>query len=82
MCSSDLQALANSDNPVVKAGEKLVNIYDRGSGRTVITKARTVRETLKAANIKIDEKQDVIEPSLDTDMAAEKYKRNASHDSS
>ena len=50
------QALANSDNPVVKAGEKLVNIYDRGTGRTVITKARTIRETLKAANIKVDEK--------------------------
>ena len=70
------QALANSDNPVVKAGEKLVNIYDRGVGRTVITKARTIRETLKAANIKVDEKQDVIEPSLDTDMAAEKYNIN------
>ena len=70
------QALANSDNPVVKAGERLVNIYDRGAGRTIITKARTIRETLKAANIKVDEKQDVVEPSLDTDMAAEKYNIN------
>ena len=29
------QALANSNNPVVKAGERLVNIYDRGTRRTV-----------------------------------------------
>ena len=40
------QALANSDNPVVKAGEKLVNIYDRGAGRTVITKADRDRKSV------------------------------------
>ena len=70
------QALADTSKPVAKAGERLVNIYDRGVEKTVVTKARTVREVLKLAKISIDERQDVVEPGLDSEMVAEKYQVN------
>ena len=65
------QALADTSKPVAKAGERLVNIYDRGVEKTIVTKARTVREVLKLAKISIDERQDVVEPGLDSEMVAE-----------
>lgn len=70
------QALADTAKPVAKAGERLVNIYDRGVEKTIVTKARTVREALKLAKISIDEHQDVVEPGLDSKMVAEKYNVN------
>ena len=70
------QALADTAKPVAKAGERLVNIYDRGVEKTIVTKARTVREALKLAKISIDERQDVVEPGLDSEMVAEKYNIN------
>ena len=70
------QALADTSKPVAKAGERLVNIYDRGVEKTIVTKARTVREALKLAKISIDERQDVVEPGLDSEMVAEKYNVN------
>ena len=70
------QALADTAKPVAKAGERLVNIYDRGVEKTIVTKARTVHEALKLAKISIDERQDVVEPGLDSEMVAEKYNVN------
>ena len=70
------QALAGADKPATKAGEKLVTIYDRGAEKTIVTKARTIREALKLAKFSIDEHQDVVEPSLDSEMVAEKYNIN------
>ena len=70
------QALADTAKPVAKAGERLVNIYDRGVEKAIVTKARTVREALKLAKISIDERQDVVEPGLDSEMVAEKYNVN------
>ena len=70
------QALADTAKPVAKAGERLVNIYDRGVEKTIVTKARTIREALKLAKISIDERQDVVEPGLDSEMVAEKYNVN------
>ena len=70
------QALAGADKPATKAGEKLVTIYDRGAEKTIVTKARTIREALKLAKFSIDERQDVVEPSLDSEMVAEKYNIN------
>ena len=67
------QALADATKPAAKAGEKLVTIYDRGAEKTIVTKARTIREALKLAKFSIDERQDVVEPSLDSEMVAEKY---------
>ena len=70
------QALADATKPAAKAGEKLVTIYDRGAEKTIVTKARTIREALKLAKFSIDEHQDVVEPSLDSEMVAEKYNIN------
>ena len=70
------QALADAAKPATKAGEKLVTIYDRGAEKTIVTKARTIREALKLAKFSIDERQDVVEPSLDSEMVAEKYNIN------
>ena len=69
-------ALADSEQPAVSAEETLVTIYDRGAEKTIVTKARTVREALKVANVTIDEAQDVIEPALDDEMVASKYHIN------
>ena len=70
------QALADATKPAAKADEKLVTIYDRGAEKTIVTKARTIREALKLAKFSIDERQDVVEPSLDSEMVAEKYNIN------
>ena len=70
------QALADATKPAAKAGEKLVTIYDRGAEKTIVTKARTIREALKLSKFSIDERQDVVEPSLDSEMMAEKYNIN------
>lgn len=70
------RALAETAKPVAKASERLVTIYDRGAERTIVTKARTVREALKLARLSIDERQDVVEPGLDSEMVAERYNVN------
>lgn len=70
------RALAETAKPVTKAGERLVTIYDRGTERTIVTKARTVREALKLARLSVDERQDVVEPGLDSEMVAERYNVN------
>ena len=70
------QALADATKPAAKADEKLVTIYDRGAEKTIVTKARTIREALKLAKFSIDERQDIVEPSLDSEMVAEKYNIN------
>ena len=70
------QALADAAKPAAKADEKLVTIYDRGAEKTIVTKARTIREALKLAKFSIDERQDVVEPSLDSEIVAEKYSIN------
>ena len=70
------RALAETAKPVTKAGERLVTIYDRGVERTIVTKARTVREALKLARLSIDERQDMVEPGLDSEMVAERYNVN------
>lgn len=56
--------------------EHVLSIHDRGDQRVVITKARTVREALKLANIEVSEGRDVIEPSLDEELVAQKYNIN------
>lgn len=70
------RALAEDTKPVTRAGERLVTIYDRGVERTIVTKARTVREALKLARLSVDERQDVVEPGLDSEIVAERYNVN------
>lgn len=56
--------------------ERLINIYDHAKHSTVVTKAQTVRDVLKVANIAVNDKQDLIEPSLDSPVATEKFHIN------
>lgn len=59
-----------------EAGERLVSIHDRGEERVVVTKARTIRQALKAAKIEINEGHDVVEPGLDEELVASRYHVN------
>lgn len=70
--------LAQSNRPLPEpsANERIVNIYDRGEERVIITKARTVRQALKSAEIEINYGWDVVEPGLDTELVATKYNVN------
>lgn len=70
-------ALAQSDGQVeANSDEHVVSIYDRGEERVFVTKARTIRQALKAAKIDVDESVDVVEPGLDSEMVAQKYNVN------
>lgn len=69
-------ALAAEEQPHRAAGERLVSIYDGGVQRTIVTRAATVGEALKAAQITVRSDQDVVEPALDTVLAADKYRVN------
>ena len=53
-----------------------MSVYDKGVERTIITRAKTVREALKAARIDIDEKRDVVEPALNEQLVASSYNVN------
>ena len=70
-------ALARSSTPVSAAhGEHLLNIYDKGVERTIVTKARTLHDALNAAKITVDEERDVVEPGLNTELVGAKYSVN------
>ena len=63
-------------DPQPTSDERLISLHDRGVERTILTKARTVREALKAAQVDIAEGQDVVEPGLDEELIATKYNVN------
>lgn len=71
-------ALAQSNRPAPSTGpnERIINIYDRGQEKVIITKARTVRQALKSADVEINYGWDVVEPGLDTELADTKYNIN------
>ena len=54
----------------------LVHVYDRGEEKTIVTNALTVRQTLQAAKISIDEKMDTVEPNIDMELTGSKYQVN------
>lgn len=58
--------LLRPSEPVVE--RRIVTVYDRGSQRTIVTDATTVREALDAANVEVDPR-DIIEPSRDTRLS-------------
>lgn len=69
-------AQAEGGAQVAATGEHVLSIHDRGTQRVVITKARTVKEALKLANIEISEGRDVVEPALNEELVAQKYNVN------
>ncbi len=70
------QVFAQSDSMRVVANEHVINVFDRGEHKVFVTRATTVREALKAADISISEGQDVVEPALDSELIAKKYNIN------
>lgn len=70
-------ALAKNDDDTTNASDThLINIYDKKINKTIVTKAKTVREALDSAGIKVLEGKDVVEPGIDTELVASKYSIN------
>lgn len=65
---------AATDKPIDK-GQHVITIYDQGEKRVVLTRANTVAETLKQAQVALSE-YDKVEPALDTEYAAQQYTVN------
>ena len=59
----------------VGSDERLVMIHDRGEDRGVITKASTLRDVFKEADISLD-KNDIVEPGLDEELVTNSYQVN------
>ena len=70
------QVFAQSDNVKTVSEEHVINVFDRGEHKVFVTRATTVREALKAADISLNEGQDVVEPALDSELVASKYNIN------
>jgi len=56
-------------------GGRLVTFHDRGQNRVILTHAQTVRDALHDAHIAVV-KQDIVEPSLDSQLVATDYTVN------
>ncbi|OYX42685.1 hypothetical protein B7Y94_03045 [Candidatus Saccharibacteria bacterium 32-49-12] len=76
MIADRVWAQSQDGDVVPAADEHVVTIYDRGEERVIVTKAKTVRQALDAAGILINDKQDVVEPGLDSELIASKYNVN------
>lgn len=71
-------AQAQADDIEGRRDMRLVRLYDRGVERTVVTRAKTVREALEAAKITVDGRHDVVEPQLDTPLTEAQYRVSVS----
>jgi len=54
---------------------RLVSVYDRGTTRVFLSKAKTLGEALKAENIELDA-HDTVEPSVKEELVASSYRVN------
>lgn len=54
---------------------RLVSLYDRGTTRVFLSKAKTLGEALKAENIELDAR-DTVEPSVKEELVASSYRVN------
>lgn len=61
--------------PQPTAGERLVTIHENGQERVILTRADTLGEAFKGANITLDPK-DLVEPGLDHELIASNYEVN------
>lgn len=57
------------------SGERLITIHDNGEETGLITRATTLRDVFKQANIVLD-KNDVVEPGLDEQLVGNNYQVN------
>lgn len=61
--------------PQPTAGERLITIHENGQERVILTRATTLGEAFKNANITLDPK-DLVEPGLDHELVASNYEVN------
>lgn len=66
---------AMADDGSANNHQRMITIYDRGVEHTIITRAGTVRDALKQADIAIDS-VDMVEPGLDSQLVADHYNVN------
>ncbi len=66
---------ARAVDTVSAAGEHIITLHDDGIDKGFITKATTLREALKEANVRIDS-NDRTEPGLDETLVASSYEVN------
>jgi uncharacterized protein YabE (DUF348 family) len=69
---------AAAEAPAQAANEHIITLHDDGVDKGFITKAATLRDALKEAGIRVDEK-DRTEPSLDERLVASSYEVNIYH---
>lgn len=65
---------AASDKPI-PVGQHVITIFDQGEKRVVLTKAHTVADTLKQADVSLTN-DDKVEPALNTEYIAQQYTVN------
>ena len=73
---ADAALAQGTERPSRSDGQRLMSVYDKGVEKTIITRAKTVREALKAARIEVDERRDVVEPALNEELVASSYNVN------
>lgn len=69
-------AQGTDEVPAVASDQHVLTIHDRGDEQVVITKASTLGEALRLADIEISAGHDVVEPSLDSELVASNYSVN------
>jgi len=68
-------AMSNGRQGPVEQLGRLITIYDGGSEKTILTRARTVAEALAEAGIEVDA-VDTVEPRLDSELIVSSYSVN------
>ena len=75
LISVSLRSTAHADSAVQSAEQHIITLHDDGKEKGFITKADTLREALKDANIPVDA-NDRTEPGLDEALVAASYEVN------
>ena len=75
LISISLRSTAHAESAVQSAEQHIITLHDDGKEKGFITKANTLREALKDANIPVDA-NDRTEPGLDEALVAASYEVN------
>ena len=70
-----MRSTAHAESVAISADEHIITLHDDGTEKGFITKAKTLREALKDANIAVDA-SDRTEPGLDETLIAASYEVN------
>lgn len=69
--TSHVHAASTTPEP----GERLITVHDQGEDKGILTRATTLRDAFREANIHIDP-NDTVEPGLDDELIAKNYEVN------